>query len=49
MDVLPCQTSAEGRTSKGVWSRSPDAGIKLLATSGKRRWLEARHTEESTL
>jgi hypothetical protein len=31
-----------------VRSRSPDAGIKPCVTNARRRWLEARHTEEIT-
>src|SRR5579871_6215261 len=34
---------------EGVWSRSPDAGIKLRERCARRRWQEARLTEESAL
>jgi hypothetical protein len=45
----PRETSATGAYGEGVWSRSPDAGIKLasgeFAGDGGKK---ARLTEEST-
>jgi hypothetical protein len=38
----PRQTSAAGTDGEGVWSRSPDAGIKFAGDEARgRRWLES--------
>jgi hypothetical protein len=48
MDALAQQTNAPGADGEIVRSRSPDAGIKPCVTNARRRWPEARRTEENT-
>jgi len=48
--VLSASCADESILADGeiVRSRSPDAGIKPRVTNARRRWPEARRTEENT-
>jgi hypothetical protein len=48
MDASRHMTSGGEADGEIVRSRSPDAGIKPRVTNAKRRWPEARRTEENT-
>jgi hypothetical protein len=48
MDAMRATTKRAIAYGEIVRSRSPDAEIKPRVTNMRRRWLEARHTEETT-
>jgi hypothetical protein len=49
MDALVQLTNAADADGEGVWSWSPDAGIKPVAFFHGRRWLSSPDTGESAL
>jgi hypothetical protein len=48
MDALARETSEAEADGKNVWSRSPDAGVKLAKMFAGDGGNKARFTEEST-